>query len=365
VNLSWLELGDFRCYDELSFRPDEGVNVLVGDNGAGKTSVLEAIAYLGLLRSFRGTADASLVRTDTEQAVVRGAFSRGGGEVKVEIALPAVGRRTVLMNGKRPARNRDVLAEVPVVAFLPDDLDLVKRGPVLRRQYLDDLAAQLKPQAGVDQADFDRALRQRNTLLRQEGRYADAATLDVWDERLAAAGSLVYSARRQARHRLQPHLDGGYKSVGGEGDVSWTYVTNWGAEEDTPEGEELEAVLLSALGAGRNHDMERRATSVGPHRDDPQLNLNGRSLRSQASQGEQRTAALALRVGAYRLLTDARPTRPVLLLDDVFSELDPGRVEGVLALLPEGQVFVTSAREDEIPVQGRRWAVDAGTIRDA
>lgn len=363
MHLGWLELGDFRCYHELSFRPDEGVNVLVGDNGAGKTSVLEAIAYLGLLRSFRGTADDSLVRTDSSEAVLRGSFSRGGGEVKVEVALPAAGRRKVLMNGKRPTRNRDVLAEVPIVAFLPDDLDLVKRGPALRRQYLDDLAAQLRPQAGADQADYDRALRQRNSLLRQEGRQADPATLDVWDERLSAAGSLVYSSRRRARLELQPHLESGYRSVGGDGEVGWSYGANWGADDNTPDGDETEAALLAALAARRNLDMERRATSVGPHRDDPALTLNGRSLRSQASQGEQRTAALALRVGSYRLLTAARPTTPILLLDDVFSELDAGRVAGVLELLPDGQVFVTSAREDEIPVEGHRWTVRDGAVR--
>lgn len=364
MHLGWLELGDFRCYHDLSFRPDEGVNVLVGDNGAGKTSVLEAIAYLGLLRSFRGTSDDSLVRTDTQEAVVRGEFSRGGGEVKVEVSLPAAGRRTVLLNGKRPSRNRDVLTQVPIVAFLPDDLDLVKRGPALRRQYLDDLAAQLKPQAGADQSDFDRALRQRNSLLRQEGRSADRATLDVWDERLAAAGGLVYSARRHARRELQPYLEGGYRSVGGHGDVGWSYTANWEVDDETPDGDEVEAALLRALNARRNQDMERRATSVGPHRDDPGLLLNGRSLRSQASQGEQRTAALALRVGSYRLLTEARPTRPILLLDDVFSELDTARVEGVLQLLPDGQVFVTSARDDEIPVQGHRWIVRDSVIQD-
>lgn len=358
-----------RCYGTLRFEPDPETNVLVGENGAGKTSLLEAVAYLGLLRSFRGTPDDAIIREGAVAAVIRGEFDGASGSVRVEVELPAAGRRRILLNGKRPARNRDVLAEVPVVAFQPDDLDLVKRGPSLRRGYLDDLAAQLWPQAVADQTEFDRALRQRNSLLRHEGPRADPITLDAWDERLAASGAKLMWHRMRVLRELDGPLAEAYRLVGAEGSVTWRYVTNWGgAELEDPE--RMEEALRSALGGSRERDLDRRVTSVGPHRDDPVLLIDGRPARTQASQGEQRTAALALRIAAYRVLTQHLGTRPILLLDDVFSELDPARARGVLELLPGGQVFVTTARDDEPRLTGRtagglagrNWLVVEGSI---
>jgi DNA replication and repair protein RecF len=360
--LSWLVLSDYRCYEAVRFSPAPGVNVLVGANGAGKTSLLEAIGYLGLLRSFRRTPDEALVRTGVSQMVARGEFTRPHGEVLVEVEVPIAGRRRVLMNGKRPKRNRDVLTEVPVVAFLPDDLDLVKRGPALRREYLDELAAQLRPQAAADQAEYERTVRQRNSLLRQEGVDTDPATLEVWDERLADAGARVFRQRAQVIGELDPFLDPGYRAVGGAGALRWEYGSNWGAGSDLDD-ESLVTALRRALGERRSRDLTQRTTTAGPHRDDPGLTLDARPLRTHASQGEQRTAALAMRVGAYRLLADHRSSPPLLLLDDVFSELDANRVRGVVDMLPVGQVFVTTAREDDVPVAGTRWLVSEGGVK--
>jgi len=357
--LSWLELTDTRCYETLRFEPVEGVNILVGNNGAGKTSVLEAAAYLGLLKSFRGTPDDAIVRNGAEQAVIRGEFATPSGTTRVEVVIPRSGRRRVLVNGKRPQRNRDVLAQIPVVAFQPDDLDLVKRGPGLRRAYLDDLAAQLWPQAGADQQDYERAVRQRNSLLRQEGRRADPITLDVWDDRVAVAGSAVFDHRRRVLETLDAALGEAYRLVGERGGLTWAYAANWGATLDGGGGaDRLREVLLDR----RHRDQDQRTTSAGPHRDDPALVIDGRPARTMASQGEQRTVALALRVAAYRVLTLHRPSMPLLLLDDVFSELDPAHASGVMTLLDAGQVLVTSAREDEVPATGRRWNVDQRTV---
>jgi DNA replication and repair protein RecF len=360
VDLSWLELRDFRCYGSLRFVPDPGINVLVGDNGAGKTSILEAIAYLGLLKSFRGTSDEALVRSGAATAVLRGGFV-DSSETTVEVELPEGARRRVLLNGKRPQRNRDVLSHVPVVAFLPDDLDLVKRGPSLRRDYLDDLAAQLWPQAAADQSEFARTLRQRNSLLRSEGRAVAEPVLEAWDEQLAASGASVLAHRARVMTELDAHLGETYRLVGGTGSVSWSYRTNWDGVPGASAAELVEA-LRSALLQRRRRDTEQRTTSGGPHRDDPALLLDDRELRSQASQGEQRTAALSLRVAAHRVLTSHGPSVPVLLLDDVFSELDPGRVRGVMQILEGGQVLVTSAREDEVSIAGRRWKVGDGGV---
>ncbi len=357
--LSWIELTDIRCYQTLRFEPDEGVNILVGANGAGKTSILEAVAYLGLLKSFRGTPDVAMISTGSDGAVIRGEFTIPSGTIKVEIELSNPGRRRVLVNGKRPQRNRDVMAQIPIVAFQPDDLDLVKRGPGLRRAYLDDLAAQLWPQAGADQQDYERAVRQRNTLLKQEGRRADPITLDVWDERVSIAGAAVFGHRVRVLEALDAPLGEAYRLVGERGSLTWHYETNWGASLD--EGGEP-GRLREELLERRHRDMEQRVTSGGPHRDDPALVVDGRPARSMASQGEQRTVALALRVAAYRVLTTHRPTTPILLLDDVFSELDPAHARGVMSLLDAGQVLVTTAREDDAPASGRRWNVDGRTV---
>ncbi|MEN8112826.1 MAG: DNA replication/repair protein RecF [Actinomycetota bacterium] len=357
--LSWLELSDTRCYEMFRFEPEQGLNVLVGANGAGKTSILEAVAYLGLLKSFRGTPDDAVIRSGGERAVIRGEFTTASGSLRVEIEIPRIGRRRVLVNGKRPQRNRDVLAQVPVVAFQPDDLDLVKRGPGLRRGYLDDLAAQLWPQAGADQQDYERAVRQRNTLLKQEGRRADPVTLDVWDDRVATAGAAVFRSRARVIETLDAALGEAYRLVGERGTLTWDYTTNWGATLDRGGDAEM---LRGALEERRQRDLDQRITTAGPHRDNPGLVVDGRPARTMASQGEQRTVALALRVAAYRVLSTHRTTTPILLLDDVFSELDPAHAAGVMSLFDGGQVLVTTAREDEVPQTGRRWDVDGRSL---
>jgi DNA replication and repair protein RecF len=369
VHLAWLELLQFRSYEQLRFEPEPGANVLIGRNGAGKTNILEAIGYLSFQKSFRRAPDPALIRTDGVSAVIRGGFSDMAGTVDVAVEIPAQGRRQVLVNGKRPKRLSDVANTVPMVAFLPDDLDLVKRGPSLRREYLDDLGAQLVPSIGADQDEYEKALRQRNTLLRQDGRNVDPMTLDVWDVRVAEAGGRIVSNRLALLARLHDRLGDAYRTVGGATDEKLvpSYTSSWFEPGDIARAtdrafEGYSSALLHALEKRRGRDVEMRTTSVGPHRDDPGFALDGRDVRVQASQGEQRSVALSLRIAAYQLLEERHGRPPILLLDDVFSELDPGRADGVTALLPRGQVFVTSARDDEVPEMGKRWRVVDGVL---
>ena len=365
MHLGWLELRDFRSYEALEFRPEPGINVLVGRNGAGKTTVLEAIGYLSALRSFRGSPDTALIRTGRPTAVVRGGFERRSGESRVEVEIPTVGRRRVLFNAKRPQRFANVAAELPLVAFLPDDLDLLKRGPAGRRAYLDDLIGRLHPSAGADLGEYEKTLRQRNSLLRNEGRNTDPLTLDVWDERLATSGSRVLAHRLRLLDRIAPVLADAYRTVGGTEALAFSYHAAWfGAVNAATSRDpaDHEATLGAALLERRPRDLDQRTTTLGPHRDDPGLLIDDRDARTQASQGEQRSSALALRIAAYRALEERHDRPPILLLDDVFSELDPQRAAGVLELLPHGQVFVTTAREDEVPVDGRRWRVHEGEV---
>ena len=362
--LNWLQLRDFRCHEQLEWSPGPGVNVLVGGNGAGKSSVLEAIGYLATLASFRRAPEASLVRVGAATTVLRGEFAGEAGKVRVEVEVPQQGRHRVQVDGKRAAGRGEVAAHVALVAFLPDDLDLIKRGPAYRREFVDDLAVQLWPAAAADQQDCERALRQRNALLRREGRRADPVTLEVWDERLAALGGVVVQRRLEALAAVSGGVDSVCRSLGGGGgEFAWQYL-GAGIGEVAPGEDPAELVerLARAAAAAREEDLERRTTTVGPHRDEVVLLAGGRDLRTRASQGEQRTVALALRLAAFDLLGERRRSAPVLVLDDVFSELDGDRRARLVERLPRGQVFVSTAHGEDVPAGGLRWVVEPGKV---
>ncbi|HSQ38236.1 MAG TPA: DNA replication/repair protein RecF [Acidimicrobiia bacterium] len=365
--LTWLQLRDFRCHPMLEFTPAPGVNVLLGGNGTGKSSVLEAIGFLATLASFRRAPDGALVRVGEESAVARGQFAGEAGTVQVEVEIPSRGRQHIRVDGKRAAGRAEVAARVALVAFLPDDLDLVKRGPAYRREYVDDLAVQLWPAAAGDQREYERALRQRNALLRREGRTASPGSLSVWDERLAALGAVLIRRRLDALGEVVVGVEGLCRELGGGLEqVSWSYVAA-GAGDLDPTATEgaLREGLAAAVAAARHEDLERRTTTVGPHRDEVALYLDGRDLRTRASQGEQRTVALALRLAAFDLLAERRRSAPVLVLDDVFSELDEARRARLVDRLPRAQVFISTAHREDVPVGDVCWAVSSGSIREA
>ena len=360
--VGWLELQDFRCHPAIRWEPEQGINVLVGPNGAGKTSILEAIAYASSLRSFRRTPDASLIRDRANAAVIRLGVERPAGELQIEIQLSEGARRRVQVNGKRPGSNADVAMAFPTVAFLPDDLDLVKGSPGIRREFVDGLAAQLSIEAGAVQREYARALRQRNALLKKDGRLADRDALSAWDEQLAVSGAAVLTARIELLRSMTPVARHGFVSVAGAGLLDLGYRSSWWEGGLEGNADDVAEALRAALAKRRSRDFEVRTTTAGPHRDEPWLGLNGRAARNEASQGEQRSIALALRVASFEMLFERSGRRPVLLLDDVFSELDPDRARGVLRLVPEGQVFVTSARQDEVPLAGTTWIVGSGKV---
>jgi DNA replication and repair protein RecF len=336
VTLRRLWLNDFRSYAsaEVAFAP--GVTLLVGRNGQGKTNVLEAIGYAGSQASFRGASTETMVRAGCDRAVVRADVERDGRDLLLEAELAASGRGRMLVNKQRVSRRRDVLGLLPTTVFTPDDLVLVKGGPAERRRYLDDSLVQLRPSNDALRAEVDRVLRQRNTLLKQAGGRLTpeiAATLDVWDAKFADAGQRLADARVALVGRLEPLvIEAAGQLSGSDAKVALAYEAAW-----------LGDGLAEALARGRDADVRRGVTLVGPHRDELVLLLDGRPARTQASQGEQRTVALALRLGAHRLAADHLGVAPVLLLDDVFSELDPSRSEALLQHLPPGQTILTTA----------------------
>ncbi len=329
---------DFRTFREATVLPaPDGTTALVGPNGSGKTTVLEAVAFLGSQRSFRGAAREAMIRTGADRGYVRGQLDDDGRPVTVETELTRGGTESRAQVNRQRARRADLAAAVPVTVFSPDDLTLIQGGPAGRRALLDDALASLERRMASAIEDTERALRQRGALLRQAGGRSSQeieATLEVWDERLASAATALVAGRRRLVADLAPLAERAYGAlagVAGPVPVELAYQQSW------------DGSLREALAQRRQDDLRRGATTVGPHRDDLYVELAGRDARSGASQGEQRCLALGLRLGIHELLTRRLGRPPILLLDDVFSELDPGRSSALVRLLPPGQSLLTTA----------------------
>ncbi len=340
-----LELVDFRSYERLELSLVDGLTAIIGPNGIGKTNVVEALGLLATLKSFRGAPTESLVRRGAATAIVRAVGERDGRDVSIDLEL-GKGRTRAQVNQQRLQRGRDLLGALRVTVFAPDDLALVKEGPALRRDFLDDLIVSLDPAADRVLRDIDKIVKQRNALLRQANGHLDdaaAGTLDVWDMKLAAAGEHLTIRRENTLALLMPGVAAAYDELAGESsNVTAFYERSWTTD-----------TLAAGVDEARVNDLRRGVTSVGPHRDDVSLVINGFDSRVQASQGEQRTMALALRMGAHRLVAEELGEPPLLLLDDVLSELDPDRARVLLSTLPPGQTIITSASD-----------LPAGTVPD-
>lgn len=363
MRVDWVSLVNFRSYRDLEWRPGSEINLLVGPNGAGKTNVLESIAYLATLKSFRSTPDHGLIGDDAPAAVIRSGLIGEGRERLIEIEIPRTGSRRTQVDKTRLRRTADLVGVFRVISFLPDDLDLVKRGPAYRRDLLDEIAVQLWPAAHLDQAEFERALRQRNAFLKQG--FEDEATLSVWDSRLAQAGGRVLARRARVIETVAAKLDQTYREISDSDSVaSFAYKCSWSPELGDGSAAELGDRLADSLERNRRIDYERRMTTAGPHRDEPAFAIDGHEARIHGSQGEQRSLALAVKMAAHRAVTTAVGASPVLLLDDVFSELDPERARALAGLLPaDTQTLITSARPEDIPITGQVWKVGDGRIQ--
>jgi DNA replication and repair protein RecF len=334
--ITTLWLTDFRCFTEALVEPDpQGLTVLRGPNGSGKTSVLEAVGWLATQRSLRGASRDVLVRSGAPRAILRAETVTAGRQVLIEAELPVTGTARIQVN-RQPVRRRAELAEgVRVTVFSPDDLHLVQAGPAGRREYLDEVLVDQHPRFELLLTEVDRVLRQRASVLRQAGNRLDAdivATLDVWDDRLATAGSELADARHALVGELAPLVSEAYGHLAGSPEpVTLSYRRSWDGD------------LSGALIERRTEDLRRQITSVGPHRDELEIGVGPGAARTHASQGEQRCVALALRLATHELRRRSADEPPVLLLDDVFSELDARRSSSLVEQLPAGQVLLTTA----------------------
>jgi DNA replication and repair protein RecF len=369
-----LEVADFRNQPHAAVDLQPGVSALVGANGSGKTNLLEAIGYLATLGSHRLGQDAALVRVGAEAAVIRGVAVQDGRAVLLELEIrPGSGVRGRVNRAPVP-RSRDLLGIVRAVLFAPEDLALVRGDPEERRRFLDTLAVQRLPRYLSTRQDFERVLRQRNSLLRStSGRLptgASLAALDVWDEKLSTAAAELWAERLRLVRLLAPLVERAYQGLAGRDDpLVMTYSSTVLGEVDgpVPDPAELARLLRARLRADRRREVERGITLSGPHRDELVLVLGGLAARTHASHGEAWSLALALRLASHELLT-SEGDEPLLLLDDVFAELDRARRERVAAAaLAAEQAIVTAAVAEEVPSQlgASMFHVEPGSILPA
>jgi DNA replication and repair protein RecF len=402
VHLTRLALTDFRSYTDVDVLLAPGVTIFSGPNGEGKTNLVEAVGYAATLASHRAAQDAPLIRKGADQAIIRAAVSTSTNDALVEIELNAGRANRVRLNRTPLTRPRDVLGVLRTVLFAPEDLALVKGDPGDRRRFLDDLLVAMAPRYAAVRADYDRVLKQRTALLKSAGpkggprgnrqsREAVTATLDVWDAHLARTGAELLVAREHLVTALRPHVENAYTAVAGNGrgpaaieykrsfesqpaDRAATVLAD-SAPAGTAEGgatshgervRAAEQALREALLEVRASELDRGVCLAGPHRDELELSVRGLPARGYASHGESWSLALALRLASYDLLRAGRED-PVLILDDVFAELDAGRRDRLAALVAQAeQVLVTAAVPEDIPslLTGAHFRVSGGTLTE-
>ena len=366
--VSHLELADFRNYESASLALAPGPNLIVGSNGQGKTNLVESVAYLATLGSHRVSSDQALIRQGRDAAIVRARLEHAGRQVLVELQLNRQGANRAQVN-RAPAKPRDLPRHAHAVLFAPEDLALVRGEPSGRRRFLDQLLVQLTPRMAGVLADYERVLKQRNTLLKSARAARVAAsqlsTLDVWDERLVDLGSEIIEARGRLISALRPFVGDAYAAIAGEVHeaeiASELSILGAAPDEETEVSEqsvrteidqsEAASAFTAALAHNRRAELERGLTLTGPHRDDVLLRLNGLPARGYASHGESWSFALALRLASAALLRAESPAGdPVLILDDVFAELDESRRQRLSdAVGGYEQVLITAAVESDVP----------------
>jgi len=393
VHLTRLALTDFRSYASADLMLAPGVTTLSGPNGEGKTNLAEAIGYVATLGSHRVATDGPLVRQGADRAILRAAVTSAQGNALVEIEVNPGRANRVRLNRAPLPRPREILGVLRAVLFAPEDLALVKGDPGERRRFLDDLLVATAPRYAAVRTDYERVVRQRTALLKSaatrmpRGRpggpaagtlpEAMAATLEAWDDQLARAGAELLTARLSLVRALRPHIAAAYAAVSGDrGPADVTYRSSFplaaldgaaGHDGVAEKSTDIEVAMREALQQARPQELERGVCLIGPHRDELELRVGDLPARGYASHGESWSLALALRLAAYELLR-VDGDDPVLILDDVFAELDAGRRDRLAALVGEAeQVVVTAAVLVDVPVglTGARYDVANGKITRA
>jgi len=367
VYLASLQLESFRNYSAMSARFSPGLNVIFGDNAQGKTNLLESIAFVATGKSHRTSRDQELIQEGKTSLTARATVERKTGEMLLELTLGHDSRKQLKINGVAEKKIARLVGNLAVVFFSPDDLQLLKGPPAGRRRFLDIELSQISQTYLYHLMTYNRALAQRNTILKQDP--VDPALLSIYDEQLLQSGAQLVVRRAEAVRRLSV-LAAQYHDLLSDGkEVLRLEYQSQGAEpEQSPELEEVFERLFSQLQQRRREEIRRQVTLVGPHRDDIAFWINDRDARLYGSQGQQRTAVLAMKLAELQFMAEEIGEYPVLLLDDVASELDPHRRHYLLSAVREGiQTFVSCTDLEDLMVRSwqmehRLFRVKAGAI---
>lgn len=373
MHLRWLELLQWRNYEHAYLTLGPGVHLVTGSNGHGKTNILEAIHYLALGRSHRVSDDQALIRASARECLIRAELEEGNHRQRIEFGLSRAARNRARVDGVERARH-EVLGRIRIVMFAPEDLVLVRGDPADRRRFLDDVLAQRRPAYRKARHEYERALRQRNALLRElrQGTTRDDGALTVWSEELIRLGARIVAARLMACATLRQPASALYARLAGQDehacDLQLVLERSTGhgdaMEPDTePDVTAITEQLRSALAARAEEERERGTSLVGPHRDDVRIELEGLPVRTHASQGEAWSVALALRLASRELLHTSTG-HPVTLLDDVFAQLDDDRRRRLATWCGDcEQVLISTAVAADVPLRAHQLHVHDGSVR--
>ena len=353
-----LECKNFRNYESARIDFSPGINILHGNNAQGKTNLLEAIRLCATTRSHRLARDAEMIRFGSDEAHLRLILHKESGTRRLDLHLRKAGPKGVAIDGVPIRRASELMGTLHTVLFSPEDLAIIKEGPKERRRFFDAELCQLSGAYFSGLSEYNKVVIQRNHLLKElpyKGALAD--TLDVWDEQLAAFGAPIIRAREKFVEEIRELAGDIHRTLtGGKEELQLYYEPD--AEEDN---------LAAQIAQYRERDRQLRTTTTGPHRDDLAVKVNGIDLRKYGSQGQQRSAALSLKMAEIELVRRRTGETPVLLLDDVLSELDASRQEMLLAGLKETQTFITCTGVEDFLAHGvpadRTYLVEAGTIK--
>ncbi len=357
--VSHLSLKDFRSYENLELSLKAGQNIFIGENGEGKTNIIEALMYLALLSSHRISNDQPLIKLGSERAYIRAKIESDERTTLVELEINNGKANRAKVNQNPVRSQKELLGLVKSVCFSPEDLDLVRGDPSERRSFLDQLLTQQSPRLAGVISDYERALKQRNSLLKSR---APESSLRSWSEHLATFGGELIAGRIKLINQIEPLFQIAYKNLSAKKLAKLGYKSSIPAPSS--EKEVNKELMLKVIEEVKSQEIERGISLVGPHRDDLILNLGDHPVKGYASHGESWSIALALRLASYQLFIN-EGAKPILILDDVFSELDEGRREKLLEIADSAeQTFITVAVENDLPkaIQGARFKVELGKV---
>lgn len=359
-----LTVRNFRNIEEMDFVPDSGVNVIYGENAQGKSNLLEAMWLFSGLRSFRGSKEKELIRFGADAAQLKMEFNNDIRNLSAQLDIGE--KKKAILGGVPQSSSSKLIGEFLAIIFSPGNLELVRGGPAERRKFINAALCQLKPNYASRLSKFNRILQQRNILLKDISYHSELLdTLEIWDERFAKFAAYLILERENYLAELEPFLTEFYEGIsGGREKVGISYSSDLSAESKKPE--ELMQEIILSLKEHRRDDMLAGYTTAGPHRDDLTVTLNGMNVKTFGSQGQQRSCALSMKMAEGSIIRQFTGKQPVVLLDDVMSELDIHRQDYILNHIEGWQVFITCCEPSEIlktkSASGKMFEIKEGKI---